>query len=85
MWYVSFKDKVLIYITASGMVVYKNIYATRFTFLKRRLIWGRGDDKTAAFDEEGFLDFGVPYQSIGIVNLLIWRMLTVLNFLKISF
>lgn len=63
-WYVSIKDKVLLYsYRKQAWSVYNNINAKVFYVKDGALIWGRADGRVATFDESNFLDFGVPYRS----------------------
>ena len=63
-WYVSVGDKVLVYSYRHRQwTVYNKINATSFYIKNREVIWGRKDGRTAMFDKETFLDFGVPYES----------------------
>jgi len=64
-WYVSIKDKVLVYsYLLKKWTFYNKIDATSFYVLNREIIWGKPDGRIAMFDKEVFLDFGLPYQSL---------------------
>lgn len=63
-WYVSINDKVLVYsYRHMAWTMFNNFNATSFYVLDNKLIWGRSDGKTATFDDENYMDFGVPYKA----------------------
>jgi hypothetical protein len=64
LWYVSIKDKVLVYsYNNMAWTVYKDMNARSFFNINRELVWGRPDGRIATFDKENYLDFGLPYQA----------------------
>jgi len=64
LWYVNIGDKVLVYsYRKQAWSVYKNLNAKVFYVKDGALIWGKDDGTVATFDEENYLDFGVPYCS----------------------
>lgn len=64
MWYVTIKDKVLVYSYRDmAWTLWDGFDAMCFYALNGELIWGRQDGRTATFDEEEYLDFGLPYQA----------------------
>jgi len=63
-WFITIKDFVFVYsYRHKAWTVYKNINACSFYVKDYELIWGKSNGRTAMFDKENFLDFGVPYQS----------------------
>lgn len=61
-WYVSIKDKVLIYsFKHKSWTLYNNLHARSFYVLDNKLIWGNKNGNTAMFSDV-YLDFGIPYQ-----------------------
>lgn len=63
-WYLAIKDKVLIYSYKNkAWTMWNGLNATSFYILDGVLLWGNTSGITATFDEDGFLDFTVPYQA----------------------
>ena len=62
-WYLSIKDKVLIYsYRHRAWTLLNQINARSMYVLNNSLIWGREDGRTATIDNDNYLDFGVPYE-----------------------
>lgn len=62
-WYISIKDKVLIYsYRHRSWTMFNNINARSFYNLDNLLIWGREDGRLAKFSED-YYDFGKPFQA----------------------
>ena len=64
MWYISVKDKVLVYsYRHRAWTMFNNINAYSFYVKDNELIWGNDNGRTAMFDDENYMDFGEPYQA----------------------
>lgn len=62
-WYLSIKDKVLIYSYKNkAWTMYNNFNARSFYNLNNVLIWGNKDGRTVKFSDD-YLDFDLPYQA----------------------
>lgn len=62
-WYLSMKDKVLIYsYLHRAWTMYNNLDARGFYSLEDTLIWGRSDGRLAQFSED-YYDLGLPFEA----------------------
>ncbi len=64
MWYLSIKDKVLIYsYNQRGWTMWTSLNARSFYKLNGELIWGNSSGRIVKHPENTYLDFGQPYQA----------------------
>ena len=62
-WYLTIKDKVLIYnYDKRGWTMYNNMNATSYYIINNELIWGNKDGRTIKIADD-YLDFTYPYQA----------------------
>lgn len=64
MWYLSIKDKVLIYsFKQRSWTMWSGLNARSFYNLNGKLIWGNSNGRIVKHPENTYLDFGKPYQA----------------------